>query len=140
VSIRRRILVVHACLLVVGAGVLLAVAVPLYWDGLGALDPGALSWTVPAALVVGAVGGALEGLLLGLWQPAGWVVAAFACLLGLYVPGVFASSFSWVPSSQQVTASSGLATALLGWAMFMVVLTGIASALRRRDGAAGIPG
>lgn len=140
-SLRRRILVVHVALLFWGAGLLLAAAVPLYWEGLQAADPGALAWTVPSALVIGAVGGALEALLLRVWRPAGWVAVALACLLGLYVPGIFATSFQWAPAGQQAGASSGLATAWLGWAMFMVVLSvtvlGVTT-LRRPAGTSGM--
>lgn len=118
----RHVLLVHAAFFVVGLGLLFVFALPVsVWDGVDPTGSGALWWTVPAALVVGAVGGGLEGLLLRVFPPLGWTVAVVACFFGFLVPATFVGHW---PGEHLPGTSSAVAAAWFGWLLFVVVLTG----------------
>ena len=124
---RSRIWKVHGTLLVTGWGLLFLKAVPVYWDGLYATGSNSLWWLTPPALLFGGLGGALEGLVLRAARPAGWVVAGGACLLGGLVPAAYVSGFAWAPADQVQISTSAVATAWLGWVMFLAALTATAA-------------
>jgi len=120
----RRVLLVHAGFLLVGLGLLLALALPVtVWEGINPTDSGAMSWTVPSALVVGVLCGALEGILLRLLPALGWIVGVIACFLGSYVPATFVGGW---PGADLPGSSAGVAAAWFGWLLFLVVLTAVA--------------
>ena len=130
---RRRMLAVHAGVLVAGVALLTLKAAPVYYDGGLAPESGVLWWLVPPAAVLGGVGGLVEGFALRRSQVAGWVAAGVSSLLGLLVPAWFVDQFAWAPADQQAIPTTSLFTAWFGWALFVATLTAAAAWSSRRD-------
>ncbi len=136
------LLVAHAVLAVAGVVLVLGSSWPLVWDGLWtAPDSGLLVLVVVAALVCGGIGGLVEGVALRTGHPAiGYLVALVASYPAFVV--VELSIGRWGdPGGPVDTTDLGLP--LVGWLLFVGVLTATATAvvrIRRRRSPTDSPG
>ena len=134
----RRVAFAHLVVTLAGAGILIWIAQPVsgpVWESL----PQAGFWQllVASAVVLGGVGGVLEGLALR----SGLSALAVVVLVGVAVPGLWLPVLAlgrWFSDQQDYLIQTGALTAgLLGWLLLMVVIAGTAVAvatLGRRRG------
>jgi hypothetical protein len=99
-------------------------------------DPGGWQLLAASAVIVGGVGGLLEGLALRYRHGA----LAVGLLVAASVPGLWLPLLAvgrWFPDQQGDLISTGqLVDGLVGWLMFMVVVAAVAAALAGRREAA----
>ena len=133
---RRRtptLLVAHAVLAAAGVVLVVASSWPLVWDGLWtAPSVGLVLLVVVAALVCGGIGGLVEGVALRTGHPAiGYLVALAASYPAFVV--VELSTGRWGDPDGPVEATD-LGLPLVGWLLFVGVLTASAAAVLRVRG------
>ena len=131
---RPTLLVGHAVLGGIGLAALVGTSWPLAWDGPWSTpSSGLVVLVVVSALVCGGIGGLVEGVAMRTGHPAvGYLVAVVAAYPAFVVMEL--STGRWgAPDSPVESADLGLP--LVGWLLFVGVLTGVATAvvqIRRR--------
>lgn len=129
---RGRLLLVHLSVYAIGALLLWWIASPIRGGDIAGLE--SVSWpmlSVPA-LVLGLVGGSVEGLARRISRHGfgwiAWVVFGVASVVGFYPAAFFVGR---LPSESErfPTGIDDFIAAELAWLVFLVILTGIAVAV-----------
>ena len=128
-----RIALAHVVVALLGTGILLRDAAPFSGPVTESL-PNAGHWQllVASAVVVGGVGGGLEGLALRCGRP----LLAVAVLVAASVPGLWLPLLTlgrWFPDQgDDLIGTGSVAGAVAGWLMLVAVLAAVAAAIGRR--------
>jgi len=130
---RPRVAVAHLLVMLLGVGL-------LFWDALPFSGPvteslpntGGWQLLAASAVIVGGIGGLLEGFALRYGQGT----LAVALLVGASVPGFWLPLLAvgrWFPDQQGDLVETGrLVGGLVGWLMFMAVIAAVAAAVAGR--------
>ena len=127
---RPTLLVAHGVLATTGVVLLVAASWPLAWDGLWSPpSSGLLVLALVSALVCGVIGGLVEGVALRTGHPVVGCLVALAAAYPAFVV-MELSTGRWGDPDGAV-GSTDLGLPLVGWLLFVAVLTAVATVVLR---------